>query len=369
MSPQTFSLGLTIVLAIAWEQAASAQQIKFRLPENDPNTNSDLIRSAALSPDGSLLAVGYGRFVGLLQEPRPGQTVLWEVRSGKRKASFVARIDGVCSVAFSPDGKTLASAEYPGIVRLWSIPTVRDCLEIKAPAWVSGAIAFSPDSKLLAVGLWTGATDGVSPRGNDVVLWDSASGKLVLTFKGHSNGVRALGFSPDGKFLVSGSMDGTAKVWDVSNGALQATLESPSLRKRLGRDLSIDVASIAFAPDGRTLVMSAGSKAEGVGEVSLWIAPSGPIRTTLRGLEGFVDQVAFSPDGKFLLTAGSGQSIQFWNTSSLQEVGKARGTSPIAFSLDGKELVRSTAGAITIQKLADVIPAEGTGAATLPGSR
>jgi len=353
--------GLAVALAISWLGVTSAQQITFRLPEDDPNTNCDVVRSAAFSPDGSLLAVGYGRFVGLLQESRPGQTVLWEALSGKRKATFVGRIDGVCSVAFSPDGRILASAEYPGLITLWNVPSGREHLAIKAPAWVTSTIAFSPNGKLLAAGLWTGATNGVSPPGNDVILWDAASGTPVRTLKGHSNAIRGLGFSPDGKSLVTGSMDGTAKVWDIANGMARATLESPSLRKQLGREIPIGVESTLFSPDGRTIVVSAGTiavpgKMEGVGEVTLWTAPSGPVKATLKGLNGFVKQVAFSPDGKLLATVGGDQSVQMWNTTSLQEVGKLRGTAPITFSPDGKELVWGTAERTLVsQKIAEAI--------------
>lgn len=92
---------LMTTLVILWLQTAGAQQVTFRLPDDDPNTNSDVIRSAAFSPDGLLLAVGYGRFTGMLQEPRPGQAVLWDARSGSRKVTIRGRTDGVCSVAFS----------------------------------------------------------------------------------------------------------------------------------------------------------------------------------------------------------------------------------------------------------------------------
>jgi hypothetical protein len=101
MPPHISLFCLTAVLAISGPGAATAQPVQFRLPEDDPNTNSDVIRSVGFSPDGSFLAVGSGRFTGMLHEPRPGQAVVCSARSGKRQVVIPGRMDGVRSVTFS----------------------------------------------------------------------------------------------------------------------------------------------------------------------------------------------------------------------------------------------------------------------------
>jgi WD40 repeat protein len=353
---------VTAALVMGWTGAVSAQHVGFRLPEDDPNTNSDVIRSAAFSPDGSLLAVGYGRFTGMLQEPRPGQAVLWDARSGGRKLAIPGQVDGVCSVTFSPDGKTLAVTEYPGVVRLWDVEGGRERLTIKAPAWTPGSVAFSPDGRLLATGLWTGTKDGVSPPGNDVVVWDVATGKSALTLKGHTEGVHVVAFSPNGRLIASGGWDGVVKVWDASRGLIRATLEFPALHKRLGpAEPVVPVVAVAFSPDGRILVTSAGvllarGRPEGVGEVTIWSAGSDRELATLKGYDGLAKEVIFSPDGKLLATAGSDGMVRLWATTTLRQVGEIHGGIPIAFSPDGRELVASDSDrTLTIRKVADAI--------------
>jgi Tol biopolymer transport system component len=143
----------------------------------------------------------------------PGETIVWDVTS---KAELFRLRGDKCAihcVAFSPDGQMLASASFnnvltgtdvPGEVRLWDLSTRKERKKIRTPSGPFRTLAFSPDGKTLA----TGADD------NLVRLWDVASGKELLKLKGHTRSVHQVAFSPDGDLLVSGSWDGKVKVWE-----------------------------------------------------------------------------------------------------------------------------------------------------------
>ncbi len=156
-----------------------------------------------------------------MAKPEPGGTVLWERRTGKRVKTILALEDGIHSVAFSPNGKTLAVLEGGGIIRLFAIPEGRELRKFQAkreedtdPPYYS--FAFFPNGERLAAGF-------AAPVGepSDIAILDVASGKQILTLAGHSGIVTSMTVSPDGKVLASGSrLTGTARVLqDALTGA------------------------------------------------------------------------------------------------------------------------------------------------------
>jgi WD40 repeat protein len=192
--------------------------------------------------------------------------------------------DAVSSIVFAPDGKSLATAG--GALRLWDA-------EQGAPRGNSmgdaSAVTWSPDGKRLA----SGSIDG------KVCLWDPITAKKIATLEGHTALVLAVAFSPDGKRLVSGGADFTARIWDVDMQAVVAVLQGHAA----------DVNAVAFTPDGKGVATASND-----GSAKLWDASSFRQRYTLAHQEA-VRSLAFSPDGQTLATGSEQGGIRLWNTA------------------------------------------------------
>ncbi len=158
--------------------------------------HNDTVYSVAFSPDGKRLATG--SFDSTVK--------LWDAATGQETLTLKGHVNGVCSVAFSADGKRLATGSFDRTVKLWDAAIGQEMLTLKGHDNSVPSVAFSPDGKWLA----TGSHD------RTVKLWDAATGQELLTLKGHSDIVWSVAFSPDGRWLATGSNDGTVKLWDAA---------------------------------------------------------------------------------------------------------------------------------------------------------
>ena len=191
---------------------------------------------------------------------------------------------------------------------------------VGAPDRVS-SVAFSPDGKRIVSGSWD----------ETARVWDTNSGQPVgPPLTGHTGPVSSVAFSPDGKRIVSGSFDKTVRVWDANSG------------KPIGPPLTGHtdfVESVAFSPDGKRIVSSSNDTT-----VRLWDAATGqPIGPPLTGHTGWVWSVAFSPDGKRIVSGSWDETVRVWDTNSGQPVGPpltghTGPVSSVAFSPDGKRI-------------------------------
>jgi WD40 repeat protein/serine/threonine protein kinase len=270
--------------------------------------HKNFLSSVAFSHDGKLLA----------SASEDGQIKIWETATGKEICAISGLPQGVSRIAFSPTEYSLVSASEDKTVRLWDAMTGREIRRFSGNESRVYAVAFGPDGRQIASG------------GEDrtVRVWDVADARLLHTMRTDSIevfGVRNIAFSPDGRVLAGSDFDGRIRMWD---------LRSEKEIKRLeGKGVHIN--SIAFSPDGGLLVTGSQDHT-----VTLWDARSLTLKKTLYGHTEDVTGVAFSPDGARIVSASLDNTARIWDTKTgaqkLLLRGHEFGVTAVAFSPDGR---------------------------------
>lgn len=286
-------------------------------PESGLLAHSWPVRSVAFSPDGKTIASGSG----------DGIVRLWDAATQRKIGDpFIGHNRGVTSVAFGPGGKTLVSSSFDGTVRLWNAADHTQIGDVfDAHAGMISSVAFSPDGRTLVT---AGEGDSGAVR-----IWDVATHRQIgEPLGGHAYG-SAVAFSPDGRtFATSAGVD--LRLWDTSSHA------------PIGKALTTagyGISSVSFSGDGKTI-----AAADAGSSVQLWDTTTrAPVGKPFTASAGGVDSVVFSPDGTMFAAAYNDGSVQLWDIvrhigMGAPFTGHTSKVWAVAFSPDGSTLASSS---------------------------
>jgi WD40 repeat protein len=279
-------------------QASSGKQVRATALDRVP---------LALSPDSSLLAASRQQNQQQGGTPLDETLELWETATGKVRHLLTGHSPGVMQAAFSPDGAVVAVSTLANGVFLWDTVSGKQLTRWVAPAHM--ALTFSPDGKMLATG----------GRDCAVRLWDVGSSKLIrtlgtpLNLNGPQDGTKVTGtsciaFAPDGKSVGFAVVpENTISLWDVSSTKELRTFRGHPVGWHQGW-----VEALAFTPDGTTLI--SGSRDQ---TIRLWEAATGKERHVLTGHRGAVRTLAVSADGNRLASGSQDCTVLIWDLTNL----------------------------------------------------
>ncbi len=349
-------VGVMAILSITPGSASASEKFTPAGSKQGPEIfvqmgHSDNVSSVAFSPDGKYLASGSG----------DKSVKIWDVGTGReiRTLRLEQPVFGHNSVKFSPEGRYLASAEADGFIRLWDIAISKELK--KFPISISEklgkneimtgsamAIAFSPNGKSLIVAATVYFYKGgeASRRSKAVInLWDVKTGKLDKMIPVHAEKISDMALSPDGKYALLGceEPDNTVRLLDVATGK--------EIRKFAGHSKTVH--SVTVSPDGEYVASGSEDKT-----IVLWHIKSGKKIKTFTNPQRYERfSIAFSPDGKRLIVSGLSE-MELWDVSTSQVIATLKGDDlnpwAVIFSPDGLHVAVSARDAVALWDISTV---------------
>ncbi|MBD2676099.1 MULTISPECIES: WD40 repeat domain-containing protein [Nostoc] len=282
------------------------------------------VNCLAFSPDGKFIASGSS----------DSTVCLWNIVGNPTAQFLLGHEQEVNCLAFSPDGKFIVSGSIDGILCLWDLQG-----NLMTQPWQGHeegviAVAFSSNSdSIVSVGF-----DGT------VCLWDLQGNAITQPWRGHKEGVISVAFSPNGDCIVSVGFDGMVCLWDLQGNAITQPWHKHEAK----------IICVAFSPD-RKFIISGSSDST----VRLWDIQGNPIGQPWRGHEGRVNSVAFSPDGKFIISGSCDRTIRLWDIDGNPITQPWRGhegqVNSLAFSPDGKLIISGSDKTVRLWELDQIL--------------
>ncbi|HWS84636.1 MAG TPA: serine/threonine-protein kinase [Ktedonobacteraceae bacterium] len=265
------------------------------------------VNALAWSPDGKRIASG-----------SDDSTVqVWNAANGSNVYTYQSHSNLVEAVAWSPDGKRIASGGFDSTVQMWDAADGGHASTYHMHSGYVVTVAWSPDGKRISSGSYD----------KTVQVWNASNGNLICTYSKHLDAVSTVAWSPDGKRIASGSWDNTVQVWDTADGGHVVTY-----RGHLNR-----VNAVVWSPNGKRIA-SASSDAT----VQVWNAANGDHVVTYRGHSNAVLALAWSPDGKHIASGSDDNTVQIWNAANGSYVytypGHSKEVRAVAWSPDGRRI-------------------------------
>lgn len=282
--------------------------------------NYRAVNSAALSPDGRLIASVHGQGLGI-----GGSVRIWEAATGAE----VHRLAGVDApmwvVRWSPDGRWIATGGQTGKIQLWDTSTWQPAARLEGAAGYARNLEWSPDSTMLAVGDEHGV----------LRVWAAASGGMLLNEPIHTKDIESLAWSPDGRLIATGSWDNSAQIIEVATGRSLFRFSDKSY-----------VSCVAWSPDGKRLATGGLSNVVRVFEATS-AAGLGP----LSGHSNSITGLAWSPDGRLIASTGNDKTLRLWDATTgkqRQVLDNSGYRANVLWSPDGKQIAAGADGVVRV---------------------